>query len=216
MNNKPVASRKVRGRRLLTAAVTASALAGTTASAAPADPAPPAGNQAGASGSATELVLRALGLLGVNYGWGGNTPDDGLDCSGLVRHVFREAAGLVLPRRSEEMSQTGQQVRLDQLKPGDLVFFNTVKRAFSHVGIYIGNNQFVHAPSQGGSVRVETLTAGYWAKRFDGARRFLHGEREGQIDAGALDKLLGALMPDNPSDLPVAAAPGQREDQRRR
>lgn len=125
---------------------------------------------------ATELVLRALTLLGVNYKFGGSSPDSGLDCSGLVRHVFSEAVGLVLPRRAEEISRNGEHVARAELKPGDLVFFNTLRRAFSHVGIYIGNNQFVHAPASGGAVRVENMTEGYWARRFNGARRMIRGE----------------------------------------
>ncbi len=120
---------------------------------------------------AAELVLRTLSLLGVNYRFGGNSPDTGLDCSGLVRHVFREAVGLVLPRRAEEISHRGERIEPAQLKPGDLVFFNTLRRAFSHVGVYIGNNQFVHAPSSGGSVRIERMDQVYWSRRFDGARR---------------------------------------------
>jgi hypothetical protein len=128
------------------------------------------------SSKATELVNRSLSMLGVNYKWGGNTPDSGLDCSGLVRYVYGETIGRMLPRRSVEMSRVGEPVRLDKLKPGDLVFFNTLRRAFSHVGIYIGNSEFVHAPSTGGSVRVESLDTRYWAKRFSGARRLLVGE----------------------------------------
>ena len=120
-----------------------------------------------------ELVLRALSLLGVNYRFGGNSPDTGLDCSGLVRHVFREAVGVVLPRRAEEMSRAGSSVDTSQLAPGDLVFFNTLRRTFSHVGIYIGNGQFVHAPSSGGGVRVEHLSKQYWTQRFNGARRLV-------------------------------------------
>jgi hypothetical protein len=121
----------------------------------------------------TELVLRALSLLGVNYKFGGNSPDTGLDCSGLVRHVFREAAGMVLPRRAEEISRAGETIDTTQLQPGDLVFYNTLRRTFSHVGIYIGNGQFVHAPSRGGGVRVEQMSESYWSKRFNGARRVL-------------------------------------------
>ena len=121
----------------------------------------------------TELVLRALSLLGVNYKFGGNSPDTGLDCSGLVRHVFREAAGMVLPRRAEEISRAGETIDTAQLRPGDLVFYNTLRRTFSHVGIYIGNGQFVHAPSRGGGVRVEQMSESYWSKRFNGARRVL-------------------------------------------
>jgi cell wall-associated NlpC family hydrolase len=125
------------------------------------------------SSAATELVIRSLSMLGVNYKWGGNSPDTGLDCSGLVRFVYEETLGKVLPRRSVEMSREGESVDRHELKPGDLVFFNTLRRAFSHVGIYIGNNQFVHAPSRGKQVRVESLESSYWAKRFNGARRLL-------------------------------------------
>lgn len=122
---------------------------------------------------AAELVIRSLSMLGVNYKWGGSSPDTGLDCSGLVRFVYEETLGKVLPRRSVEMSREGESVDRHELKPGDLVFFNTLRRAFSHVGIYIGNNQFVHAPSRGKQVRVESLESSYWAKRFNGARRLL-------------------------------------------
>jgi cell wall-associated NlpC family hydrolase len=124
----------------------------------------------------SELVLRAMTLLGINYKFGGNTPETGFDCSGLVRYVFKEAFGLSLPRRAEEISQKGQRISVEQLVPGDLVFFNTLKRTFSHVGIYIGNNQFVHAPSSGNVVRVENIDKSYWQQRFDGARRLLTGE----------------------------------------
>ncbi len=124
----------------------------------------------------SELVLRAMTLLGINYKFGGNTPETGFDCSGFVRYVFKEAFGVNLPRRAEEISQKGQRIGVEQLVPGDLVFFNTLKRTFSHVGIYIGNNQFVHAPSSGGGVRVENIDKSYWQTRFDGARRLLTGE----------------------------------------
>ncbi len=124
---------------------------------------------------ATELVLRTLSLLGVPYRFGGSSPDAGLDCSGLVRHVVAQTVGRVLPRRSEEMSRVGEPVPAGQLQPGDLVFFNTLRRAFSHVGVYIGHGQFVHAPARGGRVRVETIDAAYWSPRFDGARRLLTG-----------------------------------------
>lgn len=146
---------------------------------------------------AAEIVLRALGLLGVSYKLGGNTADSGLDCSGLVRLVFRETLGLVLPRRAEEIGRQSQSIDTSQLAPGDLVFFNTLRRAFSHVGIYIGDNQFVHAPSSGGAVRVESLNKPYWQQRFDGARRLLEGSQQQRAlnaavtqDAQALEQLL--------------------------
>jgi cell wall-associated NlpC family hydrolase len=123
-----------------------------------------------------DLVLRAMNLLGVNYKFGGNTPETGFDCSGFVRYVVKEAFGLVLPRRSEEISRSGHSISIEQLVPGDLVFFNTLKKTFSHVGIYVGNNQFVHAPSSGSGVRVESIDKNYWQSRFDGARRIITGE----------------------------------------
>jgi cell wall-associated NlpC family hydrolase len=118
-----------------------------------------------------EVVLRAMSLLGVNYKFGGNTPDSGLDCSGFVRLVFKDALGVILPRRSEEISGAVLEIAPSDLKPGDLVFFNTLQKAFSHVGIYIGNNQFIHAPSSGQTIKVEMLDKQYWVSRFSGARR---------------------------------------------
>jgi cell wall-associated NlpC family hydrolase len=109
----------------------------------------------------------------VSYKFGGNTPDVGLDCSGFVRLVVKDVLGKVLPRRSEEISNSSQAIKAEDLKPGDLVFFNTLKRTFSHVGIYVGNNQFIHSPSAGNSVRIETLDKQYWSSRFDGARRLV-------------------------------------------
>ncbi len=120
---------------------------------------------------ASEVALQAVGLLGIRYQYGGNSPENGLDCSGLVRHVFREAWGTILPRTSEEISKIGEHVRTDDLRPGDLVFYNTLKRGFSHVGIYLGDNKFIHAPSAGGKVRIERMDVGYWKSRFNGARR---------------------------------------------
>lgn len=126
-----------------------------------------------AADASAEIVLRALSLLGVRYRYGGNSPETGLDCSGFVKLVFQETVGLVLPRRSDDMSRFGQSVAWSDLQPGDLVFFNTMRFAFSHVGIYIGEGQFVHAPSSGSVVRVEALNKDYWVRRFDGARRLV-------------------------------------------
>jgi cell wall-associated NlpC family hydrolase len=120
---------------------------------------------------ATELVDDALGLMGIRYRFGGNTPSSGFDCSGMVRYVFQNTLGLDLPRRAEEISRVGVKVDRDELKPGDLVFYKTLRRAFSHVGIYLGNNRFIHAPSAGGAVRVEDMNERYWVTRFNGARR---------------------------------------------
>ena len=117
------------------------------------------------------LVVGALGLLGISYRMGGNTPASGFDCSGMVRYVFQNALGLDLPRRAEEISRVGTRVDRAELKPGDLVFYKTLRKTFSHVGIYLGNNRFIHAPSAGGSVRVDDMSESYWAARFNGARR---------------------------------------------
>lgn len=120
---------------------------------------------------AQELVLRALSHVGVGYRRGGESPETGFDCSGLVRHVFREALGLVLPRTSQDISRMGETVGREELQPGDLVFFNTRKRVYSHVGIYLGEHRFVHAPASGGEVRVEDMRQRYWSQRYNGARR---------------------------------------------
>ncbi|ODP30662.1 C40 family peptidase [Pandoraea sp. ISTKB] len=120
---------------------------------------------------ASDVVLGALNYIGVRYKYGGNTPDSGLDCSGFVRYVFQDTLNFMLPRRSEEMSQVGERIAKTDLKPGDLVFFNTMRRSFSHVGIYIGGDKFVHAPATGGKIRVEDLRESYWSARYNGARR---------------------------------------------
>ena len=124
-----------------------------------------------ASSSIEETLDKALDLLGIRYRRGGSSPERGFDCSGFVGHVFREGLGLYLPRSAKEMSRTGEPVAASDLRPGDLVFFNTMRRTFSHVGIYLGDNLFVHAPRTGGRVRIEDMTDRYWVKRFNGARR---------------------------------------------
>ncbi len=124
-----------------------------------------------ATATAQDAIDQAMDLLGIRYRRGGSSPEAGFDCSGFVSHVFREGLGLMLPRSSKEMSKSGEVIDRDELRPGDLVFFNTMRKAFSHVGIYLGDNQFVHAPRTGGRVRIEDLRDGYWMKRFNGARR---------------------------------------------
>jgi cell wall-associated NlpC family hydrolase len=118
-----------------------------------------------------DVALTALGLLGTPYRFGGSDPRTGFDCSGFVGYVFRHGQGLVLPRRSEEMGQAGTPVEPDNLQAGDLVFFNTLRRPFSHVGLYLGGDKFIHAPTTGGEVRIENMKDAYWARRYDGARR---------------------------------------------
>jgi cell wall-associated NlpC family hydrolase len=118
-----------------------------------------------------ELVLYALSYVGVPYRYGGSSPDTGFDCSGLVHYVYSRAAGLVLPRRSEALSELGTPVGVAELEPGDLVFFNTLRRPYSHVGIYLGDQRFLHAPATGGQVSLVDLRSRYWQSRFNGARR---------------------------------------------
>ena len=120
---------------------------------------------------ASELVVHAMGFLGVPYKRGGNTVETGFDCSGFVRAIYHQSVGLLLPRRAEEQAAATQTIEKNDLKPGDLVFFNTLRRAFSHVGIYVGNNKFIHSPKPGAEVRVENMGISYWQTRFNGARR---------------------------------------------
>jgi cell wall-associated NlpC family hydrolase len=121
--------------------------------------------------SVQEMLGKALDLIGIRYRRGGTSPETGFDCSGFVNHVFREGLGLYLPHNAKQISKEGEVVSKNDLQPGDLVFFNTMRRAFSHVGIYLGDNKFVHAPRSGGAVRVEDMNESYWKKRFNGARR---------------------------------------------
>ncbi|KAF1047303.1 C40 family peptidase [Xylophilus sp.] len=123
------------------------------------------------SDKASDLVVHAMGFLGVPYRRGGNTADTGFDCSGFVRAIYEETVGKLLPRRAAEQAASTDKIDRADLKPGDLVFFNTMRRAFSHVGIYVGDNKFIHAPKPGAEVRVEDLRTAYWQRRFDGARR---------------------------------------------
>ncbi len=120
---------------------------------------------------ASELVVNAMGFLGVPYRRGGNTVETGFDCSGFVRAMYEQSVGLLLPRRAEQQAAATEHIDKTELQPGDLVFFNTLRRAFSHVGIYIGNGKFIHSPKPGAGVRVESMSLRYWQSRFDGARR---------------------------------------------
>ncbi len=120
---------------------------------------------------ASELVMSAMGFLGVPYKLGGNTLETGFDCSGFVRAMYQQTIGLMLPRTADQQAAATQEIDISELRPGDLVFFNTLRRAFSHVGIYVGDNKFIHSPKPGAHVRVEDMRVGYWSSRFDGARR---------------------------------------------
>lgn len=120
---------------------------------------------------AQDIMLQALELIGVRYRYGGKSPETGLDCSGFIRYVFQQTLNIALPHNAFAISRLGEEVEKQALKPGDLVFFNTLGRRFSHVGIYLGDERFVHAPSTGRRVEVVNMTEKYWAKRYTGARR---------------------------------------------
>ena len=128
---------------------------------------------ASAWNGAQDVAIYALGLIGVDYRFGGETPEGGVDCSGLVRYVFQQVTGVTLPRTAKELSQLGSKVASADLAPGDLVFFNTRRFPFSHVGIYLGDSRFIHAPSTGSEVEIARLSEGYWQKHFNGARRLV-------------------------------------------
>ena len=123
--------------------------------------------------TASDLVMTAMNFLGVPYVRGGNSEETGFDCSGFTRHIFENSIGLALPRRADEQARSAGLLAINraELKPGDLVFFNTMKRTFSHVGIYVGDDKFIHAPRTGSEVRIEDMRESYWARRFTGARR---------------------------------------------
>lgn len=149
--------------------------------------------QAPAMGGAADLVIHAVTLVGTPYRYGGSAPSAGFDCSGFVRFVYGETAGLELPRRSEDLSRIGTAVRRSDIEPGDLVFFNTRGRPWSHVAIAIGDGRFVHAPARGGRVRIEGLSDPYWRARYNGARRL-------------------ELMPGEPRPAAVVAVAGEARD----
>ena len=142
--------------------------------------------------TASDMVLTAMNFLGVPYQRGGNSAERGFDCSGFTRHVFELSLGRVLPRRADEQATTAglTSIGRDQLKPGDLVFFNTLRRTFSHVGIYVGGGKFIHSPKPGGEVRVDDMAATYWNHRFTGARR-----ADLAPDASPIDPAAPAVKP---------------------
>ena len=159
---------------------------------------------------ASELVVTSMNFLGVPYRRGGQSADTGFDCSGLTRYVFENTIGLVLPRRSKDQAEHAglMKVSREDLKPGDLVFFNTLRSAFSHVGIYIGDNKFIHAPRTGEEVRVEDMRTSYWTKRYNGARRVPASFTASTPAADAT----GAVAPAAASFGPVATPPALAAD----
>ncbi|MFC4482593.1 Murein DD-endopeptidase MepH precursor [compost metagenome] len=152
-----------------------------------------------------EISIQAMSLVGTPYRYGGNTPDSGFDCSGLVRYVVQRAANVSLPRTTEQMGQRGSSLDRSQVASGDLVFFNTTGRANSHVGIYVGQNRFVHAPATGGTVRLEDMGKSYWASRYNGARRVVAASNLPMMPAPAREAPSPAPAPAQEDDDPIAA-----------
>lgn len=124
-----------------------------------------------ANAAAGDLLMQAMSLLGVAYRFGGSTPSTGLDCSGFIQYIFKKTLKINMPRTAAQMAKTGQAVNKEELMPGDLVFFNTRGFAYSHVGLYMGNNKFIHSPRTGKSVEIVNMSSSYWTKRYNGARR---------------------------------------------
>lgn len=140
---------------------------------------------------ANGIVERAMSFLGVRYRRGGSSTETGFDCSGFVRAIYDQSIGLLLPRSAAQQAAGTEVINPSDLQPGDLVFYNTMRRSFSHVGIYIGDGKFVHSPRAGGSVRVDDMQESYWKKRFNGARRVVSESTTG-----------AALAPDPASNSP--------------
>ncbi len=123
------------------------------------------------------MLLQSVSLMGIAYKWGGNTPDTGMDCSGFVRYVFKKSLGITLPRTAAEMAKVGKRVSIDELEPGDLIFFNTRRGSNTHIGIYLGNNKFIQSPRTGENIQITELS-GYWVKHFNGAKRVVQEDQD--------------------------------------
>ena len=134
------------------------------------------------------LISTAMGFIGVPYRRGGNSAETGFDCSGFVRTIYEQAKGMALPRRANEQAAATEVIDKKDLQPGDLVFFNTMRRAFSHVGIYLGDGKFIHAPRTGAQVRVEDMGASYWTRRFNGARRVVKDDGDTPAVAASVQR----------------------------
>lgn len=119
-----------------------------------------------------EVVFYAMGLIDTGYRFGGKNPEAGLDCSGMVSYIYGRAAGLKVQGSAADIARNGRAIERTELRPGDLVFFNTLNRSYSHVGIFIGDARFIHAPSTNGKVRIDRLSDSYYASRFEAARTF--------------------------------------------
>ncbi len=152
---------------------------------------------------ASEMVITSMNFLGVPYQLGGTNETTGFDCSGFTRYIFEKSIGVVLPRRADEQARAPGllNIRRDDLRPGDLVFFNTLRRTFSHVGIYVGEGKFIHAPRTGAVVRMEDLRFDYWNKRFTGARRVAGLRQDARVEQPGIRSAAVTAHPELPSDL---------------
>ncbi len=151
-----------------------------------------------ATDRAAALVSNAMNAIGVRYRLGGTSAETGFDCSGFVRAMYQQTVGLVLPRRAAEQAAATAKIEKSELQPGDLVFFNTLRRAYSHVGIYLGDGKFIHAPRTGAHVRVENMNVRYWQSRFNGARRVL-GDSAAPTTAASSGGALRVLERESPA-----------------
>lgn len=141
-------------------------------------PASPSSPQQTPSGDAAgDLIMNAMSLIGVSYRFGGNSPTQGLDCSGFMQYIFRQTMGITLPRSSAAMAEVGTHVERANLRPGDLVFFRTSGNRISHVGMYIGNDRFIHAPSTGKNIEITSMNSRYWGSKYATARRISRSDR---------------------------------------
>jgi cell wall-associated NlpC family hydrolase len=155
------------------------------------------------------IMLQALSLIGVTYRWGGNSPETGLDCSGFIRYVFQQSMNIALPHNAFAISRLGEDVERDELKPGDLVFFNTLGRRFSHVGIYLGDDRFIHSPSTGSKIQIVSLNDAYWLKHYNGAKRVT------QASVAERQPILAQLMAQERSTEPRGKKHGKHAGGRR-
>ena len=130
-----------------------------------------------------EILIQAMSLMGISYKWGGNTPETGMDCSGFIRYVFKKSMGINLPRTANEMSKVGIRVSTDEMQPGDLIFFNTLHgRRNSHMGMYIGNNQFIQSPRTGQRIQITEYNS-YWRSHTNGVKRIVQEKDDDSVDS---------------------------------
>lgn len=148
----------------------------------------------------SNMLLQSVSLMGIAYKWGGNTPDTGMDCSGFVRYVFKKSLGINLPRTAAEMAKVGKRININDLQPGDLIFFNTRRGSNTHIGIYLGGNKFIQSPRTGENIQISDLS-GYWAQHFNGAKRVVQETPVQTNDTSDVEDLSGVRG----EALPVAA-----------